>query len=223
MNKELEEYQKNMSIKRRAYAQARAILHRAKSAGIPSKYMRLKQDELEAVLDPNYHQDPKAFAELIYKQPKFLFQKPFIIIDGGNIYSRKIAGFAILFRMIACDRYGTYYDTNQLCGEFQTIKYGGENRNDIVANLKAADLLFLGEYSYKLFKAGFESGKFFDQLLEHRDDYQRPTIVTFSQPLQGKDRSYTGNAIYDDVSGNYFAMLSQADLQDNNVIRIRVK
>lgn len=224
MNEELEDYQKEMSQKRRAYAQARAILGRARSAGIPKKYMRIRQDEFASILDPQYHPNAQSFAETVYKSPKFLFKKPFIIIDGGNIYSRKTAGFAILFRMIACDRYGTYSDTNQLCGEFQTIKYGGENRNDVVAKLKVADLLFLGEYGHKLFKTGFESGKFFDQLLESRDDYQRPTIITFSKPLEGKDRSYTGNAVYDDISGNYFAMLSQADLQDNkNVIRIRVK
>lgn len=220
---DLEDYQKDIANKRRILAQARAYLQRATNAGIPEKYQRIKQEQFEPLLSKQYHSNTKEFADSIYKNPKILFEKPFIIIDGGDNYSRKTAGFAILFRMITCDRYGKYYDTYQLSSEFQLIKYGKENRNDLVNDVKKEDILFLNEFHPKKFHASFESNLFFDQLLEFRDDYSKPTIITFSQPLE-KGFSNQGNSLKDDRCGNYLAMLSQSDMKDNkNVFRIKLK
>jgi hypothetical protein len=223
-SEELLKHQEEMAYKRRVYAQARAIIQRGRNAGIPDKYLRIGKKDFTELLDPKYHGDIGKFADAIYDTPKKMFKKSFIIIDGGDIYSRKKAGFAILFRMIACDKYGKYFDCAQLASEFQTIKFsGGENRNDLVRNVKQEGILFLNEFHKKKFSVNLgDSGGFFDQLLEYRDDYSKPTIITFSNPLQ-KGFENNGNALMDDRCGQYLAMLSKSDMKKNdNVLRIKV-
>mgnify|MGYP003967690623 CR=1 FL=1 len=220
----LEEHRNNLSKKRRSFAIARAIIQRGKSAGIPDKYIRVKRGELESILCPTFHGDTKRFADLIYKSPELLFEKPFIVIDGGDPDSRKLAGYAILFRMIACDKYGLSYDCGQLSSEFQTIRNQGENRNDLVERLKKQGVLFINEFHPRKFNIHLpDSANFFDQLLGERSDYSKPTILTFSSPLE-RGVTNLGNAIKDDRCGLYLSMLSHTDVKNNKkVFRIRVK
>jgi hypothetical protein len=221
---ELKAYRDNLSKKRRSFAVARAIIQRGKSAGIPDKYIRVKKPDFESVLCRSFHGDTKNLADSIYKSPSLLFEKPFIIIDGGDPDSRKLAGYAILFRMIACDKYGLSYDCGQLSSEFQTIRNQGENRNDLVARLKKQGVLFINEFHPRKFNIHLpDSANFFDQLLGERSDYSRPTILTFSSPLE-RGVTNLGNAIKDDRCGLYLSMLSHADVKNNQkVFRIRVK
>jgi len=223
-SKDLEEHKKKLEVQRRVFAQARAFIQRGKRAGIPDKYLRIKKEEFSKLLDPTFHKNSDEFSKEIYNTPQILFKKPFIVIDGGDIYSRKKAGFAILFRMIACDYYGAYYDCSSLAGQFQVIKFGkDENRNDLVKKIKDEQIIFINEFNPKNFSVHLDSGTSFDQILEHRDDYSKPTIVTFALPL-AKGMSNRNNAIKDDRCGNYFAMLSHVDLQENeNVFRIKLK
>lgn len=225
LNEEAIERQNKIAMKRRLFAQARAIIQRGRAAGIPDKYIRIKENEFSDLLCPNYHKNPKEFSKIIYQNPQFLFKKSFIIIDGGDFNSRKKAGFAILFRMIACDKHGQVYDCSQLSSEFQTIKpYGTENRNDLVKRVREEQIFFLNEFHQKKFSVHLtDSGNFFDQLLEYRDDYSKPTIITFSAQLSC-GTTYRENIITDDRCGNYLAMLSQSDIKKNeNVFRVRVK
>ena len=225
MEKEkLEKYQEEMAKKRRSFVQARAIIQRGKDAGIPNKYIRIKQDDFESILCPQYHKDTKSFADTIYKRPNFLFDKTYIIIDGGDIDSRKIAGFAILFRMIACDAYVFTYDCGELSGEFQSLNYKGENRNELVKRIQKHQVLLIQEFHAKKFNVHLtDSGLFFDQLLSFRDDYDKPTIFTFSSQLSN-GISNSENIIRDDRCGAYLAKLSKADINKNQkILRIRVK
>jgi len=227
-DKTLEDYQDEMEKRRRMFVQARAILQRGKRAGIPDKYLRVKQDEFRDLLCDKYHKDVNKFAETVYKNPKVLFKKPFVIIDGGSLHdshARKKAAFAILFRMIACDKHGNTYNCSNLAGQFQTLKGAGfENRNDLVKKVKEEQILFLSEFYHKRFSMYLtDAGVFFDQLLEYRDDYSKPTIITFTVPLAGQLTNQE-NAIKEDHCGSYLAMLSHADIRnDENVFRVRVK
>jgi hypothetical protein len=225
MNESLEEYKKEMEYKRRVNSQALAILGRAKTAGIPKKYTRIGPDRFAEILCEKFHGDTKKFTHSLYNNADQLFKKQFIIIDGGDLYSRKEAGFALLFRMIACDKIGKYVDCSQLASEFQSIRFEkGANRNDIVSELQKEEVLFINEVNKRKFNVHFDSGIFFDQLLEKRDDYNRPTILTFSSPLESSGGFSEGNAITDDRCGAYLALLSHADLKKStNVFRIRVK
>jgi hypothetical protein len=219
----LSKHQEDLAKKRRAFTQARAIIQRGKNAGIPDKYLRVKETEFSSLLCDKFHGDVKKFSKLVYSEPGMLFKKSFIVIDGGDNYKRKKAGFAILFRMIACDKFGKYYDCKQLSGEFQTIKGSYDYRNDIIKDVKREGILFINEFNPKNFSAHFDSGMFFDQLLEHRDDYSKPTIITFSYPLE-KGMLNRGNAIKDDRCGSYLSMLSHSDINKNeNVLRIKLK
>lgn len=212
-----------ISKKRRAFAQARAIIQRSRNAGIPEKYMRLKISDIEPLICNHYHGSTDSVIDSIYRRPIELFKKPFIVIDGGDNYKRKKMGFAILFRMISCDRYGKFYDCRNLCGEFQTIRSESFYRNDLVSDIKNKDVIFINEFSPRNFSAHFESGLFFDQLLEYRDDYNKPTIITFSSPLESSSFNI-GNSINDDRCGIHLAALSQSDLDNKgNVFRIKVK
>lgn len=219
----LEKFQEDVAKKRRAFAQARAIIQRAKNAGIPNKYIRIRQDEFEPLLCPKYH-NTKVFADSIYKNPNALFNKSYIIIDGGDVDSRKVAAFAVLFRMIACDSYGYTTDCGELSSEFQSLNYKGENRNDLVKRMQKQQILLLHEFHIRKFNVHLtDSGLFFDQLLSFRDDYSKPTIFTFSSPLSN-GTSNQENVIRDDRCGVYMAKLSRADIEKNpKVLRIRLK
>ena len=216
---------KNLDIakKRKAFAQARAIIQRSRIAGIPEKYMRLKISEIEPLICEKYHGGSGDIIDSIYRNPSTLFKKPFIVIDGGDSYKRKKMGFTILFRMISCDRYGNFYDCRNLSSEFQSIRSDSLNRNDLVGIIKNKDVIFINEVHPRNFSAHFDSGLFFDQLLEHRDDYNKPTIITFSKPLESKSLNI-GNAINDDRCGIHIASLSKSDLEKkDNVFRIKIK
>jgi hypothetical protein len=223
-SEELIKHQQKIAYKRRVYAQARAILQRGKDAGIPEKYLRIPKKEFQELLCSKYHSNAQGAATKIYDNADILFKKSFIVIDGGDLNSRKKAGFALLFRMIACDKRGLYQPCSKLAGLFETIKFGaGENRNEVVQRIKNEPILFLNEFHPSQFNPHFDAGNFFDQLLEYRDDYSKPTILTFTNPLQ-KGFLNNGNAIRDTRCGAYLAMLSQADEQKNdNVFRIKLK
>lgn len=219
MNEEILKQREELERKRRIIAQSRAIIKRAIHAGIPEKYIRIGPDRVRELLCDSYH-DVNKTVDQIFKNPDSLFKQSFIIIDGGTLFSRKELAFAILFRMIACDRFGKYYDASTLYAECQSIRFEKDaNRNDVINGLKNEDILFLNELSHKKFSGHFESGSFFDQLLEYRDDHMKPTIITFTYPLERKGVN-VGNAIKDDRCGVYLSMLSHADLQKNkNILR----
>lgn len=219
----LEKHQKETAKKRRSFVQARAIIQRGREAGIPERYIRVHKSEVQANLCNSFH-NAKAYADQMYSQPQTLFKKPFIIIDGGDPDSRKLVGCAILFRMIACDKHGLLYDCGQLASEFQTINYNGEDRNSLVRRIKNQQILFINEFHPRKFNVHLpDSANFFDQLLSYRSDYLKPTIITFSSPLESRVTNM-GNAIKDDRCGTYLSMISHADLKDNNkFLRIRVK
>jgi hypothetical protein len=224
MNEELKKHQEEISIKRRSFAQARAIIQRGREAGIPDRYIRVKLKDLQENICDRYHSNSDLVASQIYKNPNFLFDKPYIVIDGGDPDSRKLVGCAILFRMIACDRRGLLYDCGQLASEFSTFNYNGEDRNSLVKRVKSQDILFLSEFHKRKFNINLpDSANFFDQLLGYRNDYKKPTIITFSNPLESRTTNM-GNAIKDDRCGIYLSMISHADLKGNDkFLRIRVK
>jgi hypothetical protein len=222
-NEDLIKHQKEISKKRRTFSQARAIIQRGRNAGIPKPYIRMPQGDFENLLCPKFHNAEK-FAELVYKKPQVLFEKPFIVIDGGTPSSRKKAGYAVLFRMIACDKNGLSEGCGQLASKFQTFTSGGENRNELVTKMQQEQILLLHEFRPKDFSIHLaDSGNLFDQLLGFREDYSKPTIITFTYPLENGVINM-GNAVKDDRCGSYLATLSHADSRkDQNVFRIKVK
>jgi hypothetical protein len=84
MNEELKKHQEEISIKRRSFAQARAIIQRGREAGIPDRYIRVKLKDLQENICDRYHSNSDLVASQIYKNPNFLFDKPYIVIDGGD-------------------------------------------------------------------------------------------------------------------------------------------
>jgi hypothetical protein len=222
-SEELIKHQKKIAKQRRTFAQARAIIQRGRSAGIPKEFLRIPQNEFEELLDPKFH-STKKFAETVYKRPQVLFEKPFIIIDGGTPASRKKAGFAVLFRMIACDKHGLTEDCGRMSSKFETFVSDGEGRNEMASRMEKEQILYVQEFHPRRFSIHLaHSGNFFDQILGHREDYSKPTIVSFCAPLENGVIN-SGNAINDDRCGTYLSMLSHADNNKNEkVFRIRVK
>jgi len=204
---------------RRVRQQALAIIQRGRDAGIPERYLRIPEEDFADLLSVKHHKNPKAWADLAYKQAATkLFKRPFILIDGGDVESRKKAGFAILFRMIACDRRGLYRSCQELIHKFQTIKVeDGINRNQYTEELKTYDVLLMAEFGRSMFSAHFESGSFFDEVLGFRSDRLKPTIITFSDIID------KGNAIRHKDCGEYFANFSIKENTTDEVLRIRVK
>jgi len=224
----LEEYQKKMNHNRRVLAQAQAALQRAKSAGIPDKYMRINQPSFESLLDKYYHKDPEKVADFIYKKPLALLRKEFIIIDGGEAIDRKKAAFAIFFRLISCDKNGINMINSELAHKLQTLNRSesGEHRNDTTESMRHYDLLLLFEAQMGDFTHGFDTGRFYDEILGYRDDQVKPTIITFANALSSSVVSETADNSWVDQTryGQYMGLAGQSDSRkDARFFRVRVK
>ena len=206
---------------RRARQLAFAILQRAKDAGIPDNQMRIKESEFKALVSDNFHEEGKEFvANYVYNHPEELFQRSFVTIDGGNVESRKRAGFALLFRLIACDKSGFHENCASLVHKFQTFKAtAGVFRNDVADTLKEYDVLFISEFRVNMFNPNYESGSFFDEILGSRTDHNKLTIISFSDAIQKQDDVMMRK---DRDCGEYLSSLIQREKTDRTVYRLRV-
>ena len=228
MKEDMEEYRHKMSIARRTQLQAYAILKRAEKAGIPEKYLRIQEDEFCKFLSPDYYKGKdiaNKLSAVIYRKANSLLKKSFVLIDGGELQDRKRAGFALLFRMIACDLERTSYeDCNKLTHHLYSSKtLGPDGRQNFADYLKGLDALFISECHEGLFNPHFEAGSFFDEILGYREDYDKPTIISFSQPLVSADMVGAGSKSDMDY-GQYLTRLSKSDIKPmKNVLRIKVR
>jgi hypothetical protein len=201
------------------YNKAKAIVSRARNAGIPEDYLRIMPDKCISFLDDHFYKDKKEVIDKIYNFPdKFLFFRDFILIDGGNFMIRKQMGFALLFRMIACDYFGLYKDCSDLVHKLQTIRStADENRNDLANYLKQQDILFISEFHEGLFNKHFDSGTLFDEILSFRQDNRKPTIISFSNPLNSKNKIQSNDCgMYLRDISNYYT----SEFVDNGVSKI---
>jgi len=232
MENTLQEYQDKMAFLRKIRLQALAIIRRSRDAGIPESEMRIGKEQLRPYLDPSFHNGDKnngkeinTLLDLIYNHADDLFNYNFIVIDGEDLFSRRKAGFALLFRMIACDRNGKFSSCQDVAHKLQTINSTMDvNRNDITDDLKTHDVLFLEEFRKEQLKVGFEIQWFMDEILTARTLSNKPTIFTFANPVAGSD--YAINNALSDIShyGQYMCMLSQLDTKAiPKALRIRVR
>ena len=209
--------------KRRCLQQAIAFTKRGLDAGIPEQYLVpciFNEEYFASLLSPHHYDEEgaKMVVESIYRRPNNLFKIPFILISGGNIATRKKAGFAILFRLISCDRFGSYRKCSELSNKLQIINSTEiMNRNDIVNELKGYGVLFISEFHMRLFNPHFDTGNFFDEVLGHRADQLKPTIISFS----------SSEKITDSRCGQYLAELAAEDQSSfkttsEDVIKIKV-
>ena len=211
---------KRAYLLRRARQLAFAVLQRAREAGIPEHHLRIKKEEFVKILSENFHKDVNAVTDYIYDQPESIFTNSFITIDGGDIEARKRAGFALLFRLIACDKSGLHENCASLVHKFQSFKSTeGLSRNDLAESLKQPDVLFISEFKINMFNPNMESGSFFDEVLGYRSDHNMLTIVTFSEAINKDDPM----ARKDSAAGEYMSSLMQRYETNGSVYRIRVK
>lgn len=202
-----------------------AIMGRAKRAGIPQRYMRINKDKFLPILSPSYYGDKqKAVAEYVYSKPESLMKKPFVLIDGGTNEERKKAGFAILFRMISCDKEGKYYNASQILHQLQNMSPTyGVTREEFATTIKSHDVIFISDFHPSLIPSYAESGIYIDEILEHRSTYGNPTIISFSLPLSNKKSSVDTSLTDIGQYGYHLVHLSNADKhKDKNIFRIRV-
>jgi len=228
-----DEFQKKAWKNRRMNALALAIMKRAKNSDIPESYLRIGKSKFLDLLDTSYHVDNAAsmsavdLANYIYDKPTEVMKKyTFIVIDGGDItnVARKIAGFALLFRFIACDKNGKYVDCANLVHKVQSLSFDAsqEHRNDVCLEHKGYDALFISECLKDQFRTGWESGMFVNEILESRDDYKKPTIISFTKQLPSKQM--TENKFDTADFGRMLCILSGVDQAPmSKVLRIRVK
>ncbi len=213
---------------RRARQLALATINRAKAANIPLDSLRIKEDTFLDFLAPEFYSgkdETKRFANSVYNNPSFLTGRKFITIDGGDYTVRGKAGYALLFRMIAYDRTGMYCSCGELIHKFQTFGSVEEiTRNDLADQLKEYGVLFIGEFDRRVFRPHFESKEFFDEVLEHRINFNKPTIVSCTLPIVEKneiERAADGELAAD--CGRYLWSVAISHQTTNEILRIRVK
>ena len=216
---DIEEYRQSMARKNRIHAQARAILQRAQRAGIPEQYMRIKGEDFFTFLSKSSYKKDELdkIMHLTYEQPINLFKRSFLLIDGGTHQARRKAGFALLFRMIACDKFGRYESCRDIAHKLQVRN--DFNRHPFAQSLKDDDVLFIGECDSALFSDKDDIGTFFDDILESREDSSFPTIISFVEPL-GKL-----NIMKSKVYGSYLSELTRNGdlLDDGRILHIKVE
>jgi len=216
---------KNIEKQRRIRIQARAILQRAKEAGVPDD-MRIDKNTFRSLLCERFHGGKKKCDELseeIFTKANTLFSHPFIIIDGGNMNTRRKAGFALLFRMIACDKTGKYEGFREFINTLSTFTKFGVNRTEYIEMFRNYDTMFLGEFDFKQNNDQFTNnfGGFIDDVFESRHLEHKPTIISWMNPLA----SVSGDKINENTYGQYMSLLSQVDFDNTampDVLRIRI-
>lgn len=174
---------------RRSRSLALAFLKRAKAAGIPDKYLRIRKDRFKGLLSVSYHKDVDVIANFVYDNTAKLVKTPYVLIDGGDQSARTMAGFAILFRMIVSDKIGLYRSCSDLYHKLSTWHILDDmHRNKLADMLKDYDVLFISEFHANLFKPKYDTGTFFDEILTERYNHNRPTIISFTQALSKESR-----------------------------------
>jgi hypothetical protein len=218
---------KALAHMRRVRNQAYAILQRAESAGIPEKYMRINGDSFKDLLCNSYHSGSvDSTTDFIFKEADEFCKIPVVLIDGGDIESRKKAGFALLFRVLACDKSGVYKDCADLVHKFDSKSFDF-NKSEYIQGLKDCEVLFISEFRTSLFGTYSQSGDYIDEVLGYRSDHGKITIISYS-------KSINGNNLIEDVDqcGQYFALYSKkefANQKDHSsqyteeIMRIKVK
>ena len=231
----MEDFQKREDIQdiiriRRARQMALAMIKRGREAGIPDKYSRICPDVFSEVLVPEFHggkvRGISSFTDSVYKDKDFLMKKDAVTIDGGDVHSRNIAGFAVLFRIISYDKRGMYYSCDSLVHKFQTIN-STENitRNDLAEEIKSYDVVMIGECDRSRFNPHFETGSFFDEILSDRITRGVPTIITFVNPISSDSSSEKASidGKFDSGCGRNIAKLLFTPKTTDTVLRIRTK
>ena len=233
-----QEYLDKMARATRIQNQALAILQRARASGIPGEYLRIDKKTFRSYLDEQFFksrgQSADKVADVIYDTPEYLFKRKFILIDGGDKGGMiiKKAGFAILFRMIACDSSGIYRDGLELINKLKTGWVTDQgSRIDIADKLKNEELLYIDGLSYKHFRAGdkayYEAGVFMDEILGHRLVNGLTTILSFDSTIRKTDLPEVSDGICGNMLGRFFQADHEnlANLMKNEykVSRIRVK
>jgi len=217
---------------RRARQLAFATIKRGRDAGIPDKYLRVPQDKFAEALNREFHGGANGVQSLsgsIYNDPDFLLHREFIAIDGGDSEARTFAGCAILFRMIAYDKIGKFWDCNALGHKFQSINATSEiTRNDLAEELKSYDVLFLADVRKKDFGPHFESGSFVDEVLSDRIYSEKPTIVAFYNPIASSKPSVkemekrAAEGALESGYGDRLAYVTLTPQTTKTILRVRV-
>jgi hypothetical protein len=212
MNEEDQKILDQISIRRRAQTMALAYLKRAKDAGIPEKYQRIGPLEFQRVLSEDYHEDVGKITNFVYKDVLSLIKTPFILIDGGDNASRKKAAFAILFRIITCDKFALYKRCNEIEKNLSTFTSAMDmSRKDWADQYKKYDVLYIDEFKADLFKTHYDAGDFLDDILEYRSDHSKPTIIAFRRPLS------KANVLHETNCGDCIRRLSQKEYPDSYI------
>jgi len=204
-----------------------AYIQRGLTAGIPERYLRIGPDQFKNLLLESYHGKDgiDSITNFIYKTPFDLVKIPFIVIDGGKMKDRKKAAFAIMFRIITCDKFGKFYDCRSLVHKLNAFDargvLHGERRTDFADAIKEYNVLCISEFSPTTFKEKLEGGDFIDEILDERCNKLNTTIITFQDPINPH------NALTEITCGTYLKEMSKNETLKKNpsedVLRLRVR
>jgi hypothetical protein len=220
-----EEYMKETSHKRRIRQQAVAILRRGKQAGIPERFLRTTKDTFKGMLCDKYN-DVDKIADIVFDNSNKLTKIPNIVIDGGNSMVRHQIGCTILFRIIACDKIGTYTRCDRLSHKLEDMRSDGTmSRNEYVEELQRYDALFIGEVKRASFNEHLSAGSFMDELLGYRFDNMLPTVFSFTKALCDSNEisPYAAGELISAISVKEFASNDSVTNPTTNYLRVRVK
>ena len=188
---------------------AKLSLKRVQEAGIPEKYWRIKEDVFQTCLSQEYHKNIKEFTTKTYKYINDECDLPYVLIDGGNIESRQLAGFSLLFRFIVYNRYGLYKTAHEIINKLSSFQpLENLSRNEFTEQLKNCEVLFISEFRQSLLGNRTDIGGFLDEVLSTRSNSRIPTIISFTNPIKGTSEVFDKSTLsMNDICGIYMARL----------------
>jgi hypothetical protein len=204
---------------RRSATKAVAYIERGKWAGIPNKHLRVRQEEFRSILYDNFYggaKGAKEVVEKVYTNPKTVSKIPFITIDGGDVVSRKRAGYTALFRQILCDKWGYHCQCSHLLSLFQAGFSKDKECAEMIKELQRYDVLFISEVNESIVDARVITGPYFDEVLDSRADNNKLTIISFANPISKTSR-------LGETCGDYMGRLSSQVDNGSDVLRIKVE
>jgi len=204
---------------RRKATKAVAFIERGKWAGIPEKHLRIKQDEFRKLLYDNFYggaKQTKELVEYVYVHPENICNTSFITIDGGDVPSRKKAGYTLMFRIILCNKWGYHVQCSHLLSLFQAGFAKDLERAETIKDLQKYDVLFISEINQKIVDSRAMIGSYFDEILDTRADRGKVTIISFASPISQSSRLGA-------EFGDYLDRLSSAEKSCEDILRIRVR
>lgn len=168
---------------------AEYLIQQSLNASIPVEHIGITKEQVIAKLDEAWMRQNgcrlKEWIDDIYNpHSNWANNRTVILLDGGTIVDRAYVSQAFLFRAIVNN--ASRAKSNCLTKRSDELVMGlaqwGERRDEILKTMIRVQCLLISEISGQTPSSATLANIYFNELLQARQDENRPTILTFAIP-----------------------------------------